>query len=697
MQKDKKIKIEYIILAIIFASVVWSIFAGFRVARYQWILIIISFLLSIGISLLSDRYQYIAYMLILACGIFVCVFHSQLLNGFRIINNKMALALNQSMDLGFYYYISVQMEYSRRDSVLAVICFLLIVMILLSFLKNRPFVLFLITGFMECAVLLIAPYNVSGIFLLFLGSWIAYFSLSRGKKGFGIVIYAICFLLMLPLYFHDQTSVPSDTLLKRNILVQVRKMTQGTSYLAVGGLGNGDIGSVGEVSPTGEKLFKVYAPEKEDLYLKGYVSGTYRDGKWINEKKDTLVYGGESAIELPYLFSDLHMEDFIRYRKGYIKTEKDDLFSEKRSLKIQYQKKQDENLLFPYFCDTSQIQGNIMSDRMIIRNTGQKDYDMTYYQIKILKNILSARDNLDFSTVFNQKQNFMEQDYVRTMDDYDSYVKKNYLEIPDNIKKYLSESKNQTGTDIKKTILENVEAVTSYLKDNYEYTYRPGLTLQGKDPVLYFLKDRKKGFCTQYASAAVFFFRNVKIPARYVEGYKIRSDQWKLGQAQVTDYEAHAWVEIYLDHIGWVPIDVTGRNTGEKTYVKVEKEEKQKNAIVPNRKQFVINVKKFVKIMFLLLAMILFVTITKMLQKKKRFLKLTNRQKVLYYEKEMLKYGEDIEKPTKTADRMTFQIVEKAKFSQKDLTKQEVRIVKRHLDLLKKKNKNITKILSRVK
>ena len=62
---------------------------------------------------------------------------------------------------------------------------------------------------------------------------------------------------------------------------------------------------MGEVSPTGKKLFQVYAPEKDDLYLKSYVSSDYVNGKWIASTKDTIVYGGESAIELPFLFSDL--------------------------------------------------------------------------------------------------------------------------------------------------------------------------------------------------------------------------------------------------------------------------------------------------------------------------------------------------------------------------------------------------------
>lgn len=695
MQKNRKLQIEYILPAIIFVSMIWEIFAGFRVVRYQWILIILGGLLFLGISYLCDSHKKSIYGIILLFILLCTAFHEQLINGFRIINNKMALALNQSMDLGFYYYVGVEMEHSRRDSTIAVVCFLLAAGILFAFLRYRPMILFALTGIMECAVLIIAPYSVSAGFFLFLGSWLTYFIYRKGKRQFAIILYGICLLSIFPLYYHDQTNVPADTMPKRSILIQIRKMTQGQSYLAAGGLGNGDIGSIGEVSPTGENLFEVYAPEKDDLYLKSYVSGNYKNGRWINDAQDTLVYGGETALELPYLFADLHMDDFVKYKKGYIKTQKDLLFSEKRTLTIQYQKNQGDFLLFPYFCDISQIEGAVSGDSMIRKSTGKKEYDVPYYQTMDLKNILQAATNLDFSQIYKEQEGSIEQDYVKTMDEYDAYVNKTYLDVPENIKKCLETLSYKS--DAQKSFLENVQEIQNYLKEHYEYTYRPGLIPQGKDPVIYFLKDKKKGFCSQYASAAVFMLRSAKIPARYVEGYKIREDQWRIGKAQVTDYEAHAWVEIYLDHIGWIPVEVTGRNTGKTAYENVEKQEKQNNAIVPNRKQFVTNVKKVIYLIPIITAIFVIILLTKMLQKKRKWKRMTNKEKVLYYENELKKYSKKSEKPRKTADRMTYEIIEKAKFSEQEITDQELVIVKRHVELLMRKDRNVTKILNRVK
>ena len=33
---------------------------------------------------------------------------------------------------------------------------------------------------------------------------------------------------------------------------------------------------------------------------------------------------------------------------------------------------------------------------------------------------------------------------------------------------------------------------------------------------------------------------------------------------------------IYIEHIGWIPVEVTGRDTGESVYKHVEQEEKQR-------------------------------------------------------------------------------------------------------------------------
>ena len=70
MQKNRKLQIEYILPTIIFASVIWGIFAGFRVSRYQWIMISGSVVLFLGICTLCDRLKQTVYLMIIMAGVF---------------------------------------------------------------------------------------------------------------------------------------------------------------------------------------------------------------------------------------------------------------------------------------------------------------------------------------------------------------------------------------------------------------------------------------------------------------------------------------------------------------------------------------------------------------------------------------------------------------------------------------------------
>ena len=55
-------------------------------------------------------------------------------------------------------------------------------------------------------------------------------------------------------------------------------------------------------------------------------------------------------------------------------------------------------------------------------------------------------------------------------------------------------------------------------------------------------------------------FRYYGIPARYVEGYLITTDAAKKMQPgkkrTIRSDEQHAWPEIYIDGVSWVPIKV---------------------------------------------------------------------------------------------------------------------------------------------
>ena len=78
------------------------------------------------------------------------------------------------------------------------------------------------------------------------------------------------------------------------------------------------------------------------------------------------------------------------------------------------------------------------------------------------------------------------------------------------------------------------------------------------DYALWFLTQAHRGYCVHFASAATVLYRALGVPARITEGFLIHTEP---GQTvDVRGANAHAWVEVYLDGIGWVPVEVTGRS-----------------------------------------------------------------------------------------------------------------------------------------
>lgn len=95
----------------------------------------------------------------------------------------------------------------------------------------------------------------------------------------------------------------------------------------------------------------------------------------------------------------------------------------------------------------------------------------------------------------------------------------------------------------------------------FKYSKNPPST-GGKDVVENFLSNSREGFCVHFASAGTMILRQMGVPCRYVSGYCAKGDSFKSGEndgdiCEVKDSQSHAWVEIYLDDFGWIPVEMT--------------------------------------------------------------------------------------------------------------------------------------------
>jgi hypothetical protein len=131
-----------------------------------------------------------------------------------------------------------------------------------------------------------------------------------------------------------------------------------------------------------------------------------------------------------------------------------------------------------------------------------------------------------------------------------------YLQIPNTTPKrvkILSESITSGET----TNYDKVKAIEQYLATSYPYTLKPKSTPSNRDFVDYFLFDLKEGYCTYFATAMTIMVRSIGLPARYVEGYVLPPEPKTGTIYEVTNEQAHAWVEVYFENMGWVPFEPT--------------------------------------------------------------------------------------------------------------------------------------------
>ncbi len=102
---------------------------------------------------------------------------------------------------------------------------------------------------------------------------------------------------------------------------------------------------------------------------------------------------------------------------------------------------------------------------------------------------------------------------------------------------------------------DKAKAVEKYLRQNYQYTLKPGKLPSNAEFTDHFLFEGKEGYCTYFATSMAVLLRASNVPCRYVEGFIARYDGSEERKVRGTD--AHAWVEVYFDDYGWVSFEPT--------------------------------------------------------------------------------------------------------------------------------------------
>jgi transglutaminase-like putative cysteine protease len=105
--------------------------------------------------------------------------------------------------------------------------------------------------------------------------------------------------------------------------------------------------------------------------------------------------------------------------------------------------------------------------------------------------------------------------------------------------------------------IDKVNAITNYLSRTAIYTLTPRHEVKpGEDPVAPFLFGDHRGYCVHFAHAIVYMARSLGIPARVGTGYLTDLSQAKDGHILLRMSDRHAWAEVFVTGIGWIPFDV---------------------------------------------------------------------------------------------------------------------------------------------
>ena len=156
---------------------------------------------------------------------------------------------------------------------------------------------------------------------------------------------------------------------------------------------------------------------------------------------------------------------------------------------------------------------------------------------------------------------------------YEKYIQSLYTQVPTErvprLAQLCRENQPEDLDDITAFILHTLHSRASY-------SLTPGWTPVTEDFVERFLFESGLGYCQHFASAATLMYRLYGIPARYATGYIAMPEDFisrkaiyggsfpledggadGVCTAILTDFSAHAWVEIFLTGYGWTPIEVT--------------------------------------------------------------------------------------------------------------------------------------------
>jgi len=306
-----------------------------------------------------------------------------------------------------------------------------------------------------------------------------------------------------------------------------------------------DLTNVGPRRYNNRAVMTIKTSSPGHKYLRGYSMSRYVNNSWLNDSPaDYSAISPEPVYSSQFKSNAMTIEPLAFV--SYANVPDENGTANYREMEITNISDRSGIVYLPYFtrliyspADDSKIPSFMMGNNFFQPNT---PISYSYRELEFDPTRLEAVQEIAESEAL-----------------YREYVYQTYLSVPDDLAAELRNIASEQGIDANADRAEIASAVAQYTKGVARYDLNTPRTPDGEDFVLYFLTRSRQGYCMHFASAATVMLQSLGVPARYVTGYFTTVDAESADiTVSVLDKDAHAWVEVYFDGIGWLPYEVTG-------------------------------------------------------------------------------------------------------------------------------------------
>lgn len=303
-------------------------------------------------------------------------------------------------------------------------------------------------------------------------------------------------------------------------------------------LPEGDLTQPVKASDSTDAILTVTSSESQTLYLRGFVGDSYENEMWTS-------LDAKTAAEEKDLFYWLHQSGFYPQSQLAMAAR---LMGNYQSASVSVQNLTGCSLYRYEPCSVLPERAGLAKNKIQpseVETTGlrgQRGY--SFDTIADVQTVLPAL--LDF---LQNDDSGAADSYLQMESAYREFVYSYALTVP-------AEFRAQLGA-VLDSFCEEYGSADSLTKEQAQTVALAFLErcFDGSGDVSLPLQDTANGTTYQYATVAALALRYYGIPARYVEGYTVNA---KAGEETTVDAKsAGAWVEVYQDGAGWLPLALT--------------------------------------------------------------------------------------------------------------------------------------------